>query len=143
MRSSAIWIAALYRIKKCFEDTEIPYDDGLHIVYVNAAVDDGSPIAAMMQYFKTSNPDNMEHGELSKWVHYLKRAEGGFSEMCEVSEKIFNEGKAEGRIENQKKTALNLSKMGIPAEKIAEIIDASVKLVQEWISGGGTPSTAK
>ena len=59
--------------------------------------------------------------------------------MCEVSEKIFNEGKAEGRaegrIENQKKTALNLSKMGIPAEKIAEIIDASVKLVQEWVSG--------
>ena len=71
--------------------------------------------------------------------------------MCEVSEKIFNEGKAEGRaegrtegrIENQKKTALNLSRMGIPAEKIAEIIDASVKLVQEWLSSGGTPSTAK
>ena len=38
-------------------------------------------------------------------------AERGFSEMCEVSEKIFNEGKpegraegrTEGRIENQKK----------------------------------------
>ena len=126
-------------VKKFLADTKTPYDDGLHVVYVNAAIDDGSKIADMMQYFKTSDPNDMEHGELSKRVHYLKRAEGGFSEMCEVSEKIFNEGKAEGRaegrIENQKKTALNLSKMGIPAEKIAEIIDASVKLVQEWVSG--------
>ena len=124
-----------YLVEKHFKDTDILYDDGLHIVYVNAAINDGSKIADMMQYFKTSDPNDMGHGELSKRVHYLKREEGGFSEMCEVSEKIFNEGKAEGRVENQKKTALNLSKMGIPAEKIAEIIDASVKLVQEWVSG--------
>ena len=133
----------IYRIKKCFEDTEIPYDDGLHIVYVNAAVDDGSPIAAMMQYFKTSNPDNMEHGELSKRVHYLKRAEGGFSEMCEVSEKIFNEGieegfargQKEGREEEKRETAITLFKMGMSIEKIAEVVRASIKLVQEWVSG--------
>ena len=125
----------VYLVEKHFKDTDILYDDGLHIIYVNAAIDDGSEIADMMQYFKTSDPNDLTHGELSKRVHYLKREEGGFSEMCEVSEKIFNEGKAEGRVENQKKTALNLSKMGIPAEKIAEIIDASVKLVQEWVSG--------
>ena len=65
------------------------------------------------------------------------------SQMCNLSQGVLERGRTEGRIENQKKTALNLSKMGIPAEKIAEIIDASVKLVQEWISGGGTPSTAK
>ena len=133
----------IYRIKKCFEDTEIPYDDGLHIVYVNAAVDDGSPIAAMMQYFKTSNPDNMEHGELSKRVHYLKREEGGYQEMCEVTKEIFDEGKAEGRTEEKRATAISLFKMGMPIEKIAEAVRVSIKLVQEWLSSSGTPSEAK
>ena len=133
----------IYRVKKCFEDTEIPYDDGLHIVYVNAAIDDGSKIADMMQYFKTSDPNDMEHGELSKRVHYLKRAEGGFSEMCEVSEKIFNEGieegfargQKEGREEEKRETAITLFKMGMSIEKIAEAVRASIKLVQEWVSG--------
>ena len=56
--------------------------------------------------------------------------------MCEVSEEIFKEG----RVENQKKTALKLFKMGISIEKIAEIVEASVKLVQEWVSGNGNPT---
>ena len=133
----------IYRVKKCFEDTEIPYDDGLHVVYVNAAIDDGSKIADMMQYFKTSDPNDRTHGELSKRVHYLKRAEGGFREMCEVSEKIFNEGieegfargQKEGREEEKRETAITLFKMGMSIEKIAEVVRASIKLVQEWVSG--------
>ena len=129
----------VYLVEKHFKDTDILYDDGLHIVYVNAAIDDGSKIADMMQYFKTSDPNDMEHGELSKRVHYLKRAEGGFSEMCEVSEKIFNEGKAEGRAEGReeekRETAITLFEMGMSIEKIAEAVRASIKLVQEWISG--------
>ena len=67
--------------------------------------------------------------------------------MCEVSEKIFNEGKAEGRAEGReeekRETAITLFEMGMSIEKIAEAVRASIKLVQEWISSGGTPSTAK
>lgn len=129
----------VYLVEKHFKDTDILYDDGLHVVYVNAAIDDGSKIADMMQYFKTSDPNDQTHGELSKRVHYLKRAEGGFSEMCEVSEKIFNEGKAEGRAEGReeekRETAITLFKMGMSIEKIAEAVRASIKLVQEWVSG--------
>ena len=148
-------------VKKFLPDEKTPYDDGLHIVYINAAIDDGTKIAEMMQYFKTSDPNDRTHGELSERVHYLKREEGGRSEMCEVSEEIFKEGREEegraegreegreegrtegreeGRVENQKKTALKLFKMGMPIEKIAEIIEASVKLVQEWVSGNGNPT---
>ncbi len=147
-------------VKKFLADEKTPYDDGLHIVYINAAIDDGTKIAEMMQYFKTSDPNDRTHGELSERVHYLKREEGGRSEMCEVSEEIFKEGveegraegreegreegrtegREEGRVENQKKTALKLFKMGMPIEKIAEIIEASVKLVQEWVSGNGNPT---
>lgn len=133
----------IYRVKKHFEDTEIPYDDGLHIAYINAAIDDGTKIAEMMQYFKASDPNDRTHGELSERVHYLKREEGGRSEMCEVSEEIFKEGReegreegrAEGRVEEKRETAIKLFKMGMSIEMIAEAVRASIELVQEWVSG--------
>ncbi len=133
----------IYEVEKHFKNTKIPYDDGLHIVYVNAAIDDGSKIAAMMQYFKASDPEDQTQGELSKRVRYLKSEEGGRSEMCEVSEEIFQEGKEEGREEEKRATAISLFQMGMSVEKIAEAVRASVKLVQEWVSSNGTVSPAK
>lgn len=61
-----------YAVSKNFENTEIPYDDGQHILYVNAAVDDGTETAALMKYFKTADPEDMSQGDLSKRVHFLK-----------------------------------------------------------------------
>ena len=58
----------------------------------------------------------------------------GFSEKCKVSEKIFNEGKAEGRTE-KRATVRNLFKLGIPVETIFKAVEVNIKLVQEWISG--------
>lgn len=49
------------------------YDDGVHVIYVNAEVNDGSRIAKLMEYFKTADPEDDSEGELSKRVHYLKR----------------------------------------------------------------------
>lgn len=70
-------------------------------LHVNAAADDGSEMAKLMQYFKTADPNNMEYGELSKRVHYLKCEEREYKEMCEVSEKIYREGEIEGRKEGE------------------------------------------
>lgn len=79
----------------------MPYDDGQHILYVNAAINDGSETAKLMQYFKTADPEDMSQGDLSKRIHFLKCEEGGYEIMCEVSEKIFAEGRAEGRAEGK------------------------------------------
>ena len=72
------------------------YDDGQHVIYVNAAVDEGSKKAALLHYFKTADPDDMSQGPLSRRVRYLKREEGGLNEMCEYSQRIYNGGKEEG-----------------------------------------------
>ena len=139
-----------YPVEKYFKNTDLKYDDGQHILYVNAAVDDGSETAKLMQYFKTADPDDMEQGDLSKRVHYLKCEEGGFQEMCEVSEKIYQEGiergKAwgieqgieQGKLENQKETARSLSKIGMPLEKIAEVLKVNAQMVQEWLTVNAT-----
>ena len=139
-----------YELEKKFRKSKVFYDDGQHVLYINAAVNDGSETAKLMDYFKTADPDDMEHGELSQRVHFLKCDEGGLSEMCEVTERIYkmgredgrDEGRAEGREEEKQATARNLFKLGIPVETIAKAVEVNINLVKEWLSGNGNTSTA-
>ena len=91
-----------YPVKKYLtpQDKTIPYDDGIHIVYINAEVDDGSEIAKLMNYFKTADPEDMSQGALSERVQYLKR-KGGMATMYDVAEEFREEGRVEGRIEGR------------------------------------------
>lgn len=125
----------IYHEKKCFEETGLDHDDGAHVIYVNTEVDDGTRIAKLMQYFKTADPEDDSEGELSKRVRYLKREEGGTEIMCEIMERIRQEGRSEGRIESDKKTAVNLFRMGMPAEKIAQVVEENVSIVKKWLEG--------
>lgn len=139
-----LWKAGktVYTVEKKLSGTEIPYSDGMHIIFANAEANDGTEIARTMQYFKVSDPMDQSHGALSKRVHYLKCEEGGRQEMCEISEKIYNEGVAEGRIEGrnegrleiQKETAITLAERGMSISEIAEIIKVSDRVVEGWLS---------
>lgn len=120
-------------MKKCFEDTDIPYEDGIHVLYVNAAVNDGTDTAKLMEYFKTTDPDDMSQGDLSRRVHFLKKEEGGYRVMCAVTEKWRMEDREEGRKEQARKTTLNLIQKGMTAESIAEAVDISIDTVKQWI----------
>ena len=55
------------------------------------------------------------------------------------SKTIHNEGRSEGRMEEKQTIAMRLHKKGAKAEDIADIVDASVNLVKQWIS---TPAYA-
>lgn len=55
--------------------------------------------------------------------------------MCEIMERIRQEGRSEGRIESDKKTAVNLFRMGMPAEKIAQVVEENVSIVKKWLEG--------
>lgn len=81
-----------YKVIKALGQPSVPYNDGQHIIYVNAAVDDGSATAALMQYFKTSDPDDMSQGDLSARVHLIKREKGGREILCKVTDEIYQYG---------------------------------------------------
>ena len=101
-----------------FGDELMPYENGLHTLYVNAAIDDGSNIAKLMQYLKTAKAGDTSQGALSAHVNYLKSPEGGRAKMGEF-EKYFTE---KGREEERKDTALEMLKDG---EKLPKIIKYS------------------
>ncbi len=84
------------------------------MTYVNAAVDDGSEIARLMEYFKTADPDDMSQGALPRRVHFLK---------CE-----------EGILQRAQVTAGNLARMGFPLKKIAQAVEVDAALVKKWIA---------
>ena len=127
----------VYEEEKRFRQTGLLHEDGAHVTYVNATVDDGSRIAKLMRYFRTADPFDDSEGALSKRVRFLKTEEGGREIMCEIMEKIREEGRKEGRksgfLESSRKTALNLNRMGMPEETIARAVEEDVTVVRQWL----------
>ena len=136
-----IWKAGYtsYAVEKRFKNTDIEYDDGFHVLYVNAAVDDGSETADLMRYFKTANPMDTSQGELSKRIHFLKCEEGGYKIMCEISEKIYRKGKMEGKMEGRMEGIMEGKEEGRKEERIETVrklllAGASMELIKQ-VSG--------
>lgn len=136
---------SVYPVNKTIGKMEKPYDDGNHVIFVNAAVDDGSKVAKMMQYFKKADPNDMSQGALSERVHYLKTEKGGYEEMCEVAERIYEQGieqgieqgETKGRTEEAKETVKKLYGKGYGISLIAGMLDRSENQITEWL---GLPS---
>ena len=49
-------------------------------------------------------------------------------------EASWEEGRERGISESRRQTAINLSKMGMDVEKIAQAVEASVEEVQTWLA---------
>lgn len=112
-----------YSVEKHFGGTDIPYDDGMHVMYVNAEVNDGTDTANLMKYFLLADPDDMSQGELSQRVHLLKCEEGGNGVMCEITEKWLQEGREEGRKEGREEGKKEGREEGIEVGMAAFILD--------------------
>lgn len=78
---------------------------------------------------------DMQDGVLAKRIYELKESEEGVTHMCKVLEEI----REEGRMEDKMETANNLYKMGMPLEQIAQAVQVSVQMIQEWLSGETSP----
>ena len=129
-----------YPVMKFLGDINTPYDDGLHMYYINAEVNDNSAIAKLMQYFKTAKADDFSQGSLSKRINYLKETKEGLTTMDEFSKKLYdagmNDGRAEGRAEGETKEKFATVKRMLKRGKssladIAEDTDLPLTTVQQ------------
>lgn len=76
-----------YHDEKVLKETGTVVDDGLHEIFVNTTIDDGSTIADLMNCFTKKEVNNPKFPKFSKRVKELKTTEGGANAMCEVMEK--------------------------------------------------------
>lgn len=118
----------IYHINRMIEETGTVVENGVHEIYVNTAVKDGTDISELMQFFKRSVGDHQKFQKLSNRVKYFKESQEGVTEMCQLVEEYTEEKVKEEAI----KTAMNLLKNGISVELIAKSIPSlSANLIRE------------
>lgn len=112
----------VYTVKKTIEETDLTFDDGLHIIYVNGEYRGKDSLGDLMHDFSCPNPDDMKYEELAKKVKYYKQETEGVKTMCKAVEDYGQEIKEEMIIEMIKK--------GLTFEMIADIAKLSVETIK-------------
>ena len=74
----------IYHVEKVLRETGKVIDDGLHGIFVNTVIDDGTDIAELMSCFTKKEVKNSKFPKLSGEVKRLKETEGGVQAVCEV-----------------------------------------------------------
>ena len=88
----------IYHIDKVCRETGRVIDDGLHEIFVNTAIDDGSDIAELMSCFIKKDFYNEKFPKLSEEVHRLKTTEGGAKAVSEVMDIYLREARDEATL---------------------------------------------
>lgn len=122
----------IYHISRVIEETGTVVENGVHEVYVNTAINDGTDISELMQFFKRSVGEHQNFQKLSNKVKYFKESQEGVTEMCQLVEEYAEEKAKVAVKEEAVKTAMNLLKNGVSVELIAKSIPSlSVDLIRE------------
>lgn len=135
----------VYHIDRTILETRGLFGDGSHILYVNGAWRDDSPVGKLMQDFSCADPDQMNYPLLAGRARYFKEDKEGVHTMCKIFEEygkeMRDEGMREGMREGLQKGAkekllenltmlmknLNLTieqamdALGVPSEDRAEV----------------------
>jgi len=101
----------VYHIDRVIRETGDVVENGVHEIYANVAVDDGSDIAELMQYFKDSSGMHDKFAKMSNRVNYFKHEKEGVKIMASLFEKYVTEERAEATVEAQKKGIKSLAKL--------------------------------
>ena len=113
----------LYHIDRCVRETEMPFDDGEHILFVNGEYRDESPLGLLMHDFFCTNPDDMHYAPLRERARYFKETEKGVTSMSSVVDEI--------KQEERKIFAERLLKKGkMSYEEIAEMTSLTIEAIK-------------
>ena len=118
----------LYPIERCFLGTGERFEDGSHILYVNGAYRNDTPIGKLMHDFSCTDAADMYYGTLADRVRFFKESKEGIEIMCRAMEDMRNQTLKEGMINVAKKM---LEDGTITLEKIAEFVGLSVDEVRK------------
>ncbi len=108
----------IYHAGIFLHETGTVINDGIHRIFVNCAVDDGSDVAELMQYFKNSTGKNNKFPKLSDRVHYFKESKEGADAMTQVVEDYFKKRISEQMSEHDKETVKVLLQNGASVDLI-------------------------
>ena len=123
----------IYHINRKIEEVSEDFKDEAHIIYVNSKIQDDTELGRLMHDLHCKNASDMYSKILANRVRELKETKKGVDIMCNEIEEIYSEGIERGELMKARDTAISLSEMGLPVEKIAQAIKVNVDTVQEWL----------
>ena len=127
----------IYHIDRMIQETETPFGDGSHIIYVNAQHKNDTPLGKLMHDFSCTQAEDMHYPILAERVRYFKENVKGATTMCREVEKIAMAERNEGRIEaNVKAVQKIMAKMSFSVEeamKFLELPDSEKDAVRKLI----------
>ena len=125
----------IYHVEKILRETGTYIDDGLHEIFVNTCIDDGTDIAALMSCLKQKEIKHPKFPALSSEVARLKETEGGVQVVCEVMQKYENIAIKKERVEilqkmiKEKYTKESILRLGFTEDEYAEAESGLAQLV--------------
>lgn len=106
-----------YHVDKTIRENGMVVNDGLHEIFVNTVIKDGSRISDLMSCFSSKDVNTTEFSAVTKRFRELK-SEGGASAVCEVMEKYLEEAKDEAKKTERIQAIRNMIELEVPKEKI-------------------------
>ena len=116
----------IYHVEKILKETGEVIEDGLHEIFVNTVIDDGTDIAERMSCFTKKEVKNAKFPALSSEVKRLKETEGGVQVVCEVMQRYENIAIQRERVEilqkmiQEKYTKEAILRLGFTEDEYAE-----------------------
>ena len=131
----------IYHINKKIEEVTEDFQDGAHLIYVNAKIrDKETALGRLMHDLQCGNADEMFSEILAKRVRELKETPKGVEDMCREMDEIYNEGmeigEKRGEQKAKKETAMTLASMGMSVDKISQAVKESMDQIQQWLAEG-------
>lgn len=117
----------IYHINRFVEETGEKFGDGSHILYVNGAYRDESPLGLLMKDFSCMNASDMYYKKLADRVRYFKEDEEGVNTMSGIVEELMEEF-----IDDEKKeSALRMLEDGkLSNQEIAKYLRLDIEVVE-------------
>ena len=85
----------IYHIERVVKETGKYFEDEAHIIYVNGAYRDDTPLGQLMHDFSCQNPADMHYRILADKTRYFKEDEKGVAAMCKLMEDLIDSEKKE------------------------------------------------
>lgn len=114
----------IYHIDRYVREAEEYFNDGSHIIYVNASYKDDTDLGKLMHDFRCINPDDMNYKVLSATAKFYKEDKEGLYIMGRVMEEMIND--------ERKSIAIELLEIGkLSNEEVARCSKLSLEVVEE------------
>ena len=105
----------IYEKKSLLED--VPWENKVHELYLNAEETDNSQLSEMLQYFRTADPTDQRFGALSDTVREQKGVKEEVTDMCKAVEDYAREREALAKTNKAIEVVNNLLAEGFSLEK--------------------------